>query len=564
MYFFDLFKRPPDAKKGVRAWANGFQVYQRALYGLCGKNRLQIVCRPVHHLNIKKEQFVQRLFSKELTKLFIVKRHVGTTTVDSIHPQHPGDNNGIKKLGLTPIQEFYVNANVFITGSTGFLGRILVEKLLRSCPGISTVYLLVRNKKGKNLHARLDEVFDDVIYDTLKKECPKFRHKVVGIAGDCSLPGLGLSEQDRNVLIQEVNVVFHVAATVRFDEKLQMAVAINVRATQDILRLANQMKHLKAVMHVSTAFSNCLFQSERPIEERIYPAPLDYRKLIGITENLHDKILDNITPMMLDQYPNTYAYTKQIAEDVVKNEGLGLPIGILRPSIVVSTYKEPIRAWINNMYGATGVAAGAGLGLLRSLHCDPQCNANVVPVDMCVNFLIAAAWDVENQFVKSKKEATEFEIPVYNYESSNDKPITWKDFMAKSKMYGMCLPSIRAVWMMKIYSKIHKFSAVLSYFSVRQWKFGSYNVNKAIDKMTDKDKEIFFSDLRRLNWDEFFQMYLRGVRVYLIQDSMDTLIEARRKWNRLYWAHQIIKAVVGFLLMRILWSLFSFIYSTVF
>lgn len=36
---------------------------------------------------------------------------------------------------------------------------------------------------------------------------------------------------------------------------------------------------------------------------------------------------------LLDSYPNTYAYTKQIAEDVVKQEGHGMPVGIVRPSI---------------------------------------------------------------------------------------------------------------------------------------------------------------------------------------------------------------------------------------
>lgn len=61
---------------------------------------------------------------------------------------------------------------------------------------------------------------------------------------------------------------------------------------------------------------------------------------------------------------------------------------------VISTYQEPIRGWIDNMYGPTGVAAGAGTGLLRSLHCNGSYTANVVPGDMTVNALIASAWDV--------------------------------------------------------------------------------------------------------------------------------------------------------------------------
>ena len=63
----------------------------------------------------------------------------------------------------TEIQEFYRGANVLVTGATGFMGKVLVEKLLRSCPHISNIYLLVRSKKGKNSESRLDEIFDDPV-----------------------------------------------------------------------------------------------------------------------------------------------------------------------------------------------------------------------------------------------------------------------------------------------------------------------------------------------------------------------------------------------------------------
>lgn len=91
----------------------------------------------------------------------------------------------------------------------------------------------------------------------------------------------------------QVNIVFHVAATVRFDEKLKTAIAINVRATEEICLLAQKMPKLKSVMHVSTAYSNCHLPK---IEEKIYPAPLDYKKVIALGESMPEKILDNVTP----------------------------------------------------------------------------------------------------------------------------------------------------------------------------------------------------------------------------------------------------------------------------
>lgn len=64
---------------------------------------------------------------------------------------------------LSPIQQFYNGQSIFITGGTGFVGKLLIEKLLRECPGISFVYLLIRPKKGKDMHQRIEEIFDDPV-----------------------------------------------------------------------------------------------------------------------------------------------------------------------------------------------------------------------------------------------------------------------------------------------------------------------------------------------------------------------------------------------------------------
>ena len=64
--------------------------------------------------------------------------------------------------GESQICKFYDGQNVFITGGTGFMGKVLVEKLLRSTD-VATVFILIREKKGKNVHTRLDDIFDSVV-----------------------------------------------------------------------------------------------------------------------------------------------------------------------------------------------------------------------------------------------------------------------------------------------------------------------------------------------------------------------------------------------------------------
>lgn len=85
------------------------------------------------------------------------------------------------------------------------------------------------------------------VFAKLRDEQPKFRHQIVAIAGDCSQPNLGISSQDRATLIREVSIVFHVAATVRFDEKLKLAVPINVRSTRDVINLCKEITNLKVL-----------------------------------------------------------------------------------------------------------------------------------------------------------------------------------------------------------------------------------------------------------------------------------------------------------------------------
>lgn len=83
------------------------------------------------------------------------------------------------------------------------------------------------------------------VFEKLRNTGVTLTDRLHTILGDCQTSNLGISAEDRKVLIAEVNVVFHLAATVRFDEPLQKAVSINVRATLDLLELAKEMRNLE-------------------------------------------------------------------------------------------------------------------------------------------------------------------------------------------------------------------------------------------------------------------------------------------------------------------------------
>ena len=115
------------------------------------------------------------------------------------------------------------------------------------------------------------------------------------------------------------------------------------------------------MVHVSTAYCNC---DKEDISEVIYPPPDDPEKIMKCVECMDKELLENITPQY-DHYffsfpffafllkldfsqwktffvvflriirsrPNTYTFTKALAEHIVLKEGVGLPVAIVRPSI---------------------------------------------------------------------------------------------------------------------------------------------------------------------------------------------------------------------------------------
>lgn len=72
--------------------------------------------------------------------------------------------------------------------------------------------------------------------------------KLICVAGDISQPLIGLNEVDVQKLLQTVNIVFHSAATVRFDQKLKEAANLNTLGSQRLWDLCTKMKNLKVIL----------------------------------------------------------------------------------------------------------------------------------------------------------------------------------------------------------------------------------------------------------------------------------------------------------------------------
>ncbi|XP_034487080.1 fatty acyl-CoA reductase wat-like [Drosophila innubila] len=486
------------------------------------------------------------------------------------------------------MQLFYKNKNVFITGGSGFFGRVTIEKLLRSTE-VKRIYMLMRPKKGVSIKDRIDTWATDPMFSVLLKSNPKFSDQIVAIAGDCQLPDLGISVEDRKLLVDQVQIVLHCAATVRFDERLDVALNINTRGTLLMVQLAKEMCRLEAFVHVSTAFSNCVLHH---IDEVYYPDKLtcSFDKILALREMLSNDLIDSMSPAFLEDFPNTYTFTKALGEQVVQREARGLPACVFRPGMIVAAFKEPIIGWTNNLNGPISILFGYIAGVLRVAHLDKNVIAHIVPVDYCANMVLSIAWKTAVENVHHKKNDTDLfllkEPTIYNYVNSNQNPLKWRNFANTIDNLIHVCPLEQIAWypflktytnywafklaslayhilpahiidivlrlrgqkprMVKVYDKIHNHNKKLTFFGITNWTFEMHNTDRLIQCMSSQDRKIFECDMKSLNWDEYFRVLLFGVREYLAKEkpTEESIQKARKILKRFYIMHRIVQIII--------------------
>ncbi len=341
---------------------------------------------------------------------------------------------------------------IFVTGATGFVGTALVERLLRCVPDVQLT-LLIRDGRRTTAQRRLErEVLRNDCFDRLRSELgadgfAEVAARVRAVSGDVGSDGLGLDDDGRAAL-SEADVVIHSAATVAFDSPLDRAVEINLMGP---VRIAETLAQLGASPHL-VAVSTCYVAGNRrgaapeePVTANPFFADLDWRAEVDAARRTRaDVDAESRTPERLDEFrararselgpaggpliaerteslrkdwvhdrmvtfgrsratsvgwPDAYAFTKALGEvaltrtlDRVRSEG-GPDIGctIVRPSIIESALAEPRPGWIRGFRMAEPIILSYARGLLREFPGVPEGVIDVIPVDLVVAAIIAAA-----------------------------------------------------------------------------------------------------------------------------------------------------------------------------
>lgn len=83
------------------------------------------------------------------------------------------------------------------------------------------------------------------MFDLIRHENPKILNKIKAFDGNVSSVNFGLNDNDFDELLNDVSIVIHAAATVRFNEPLKLAVEMNVLPVIKLIEMCQMMKNLE-------------------------------------------------------------------------------------------------------------------------------------------------------------------------------------------------------------------------------------------------------------------------------------------------------------------------------
>ena len=359
---------------------------------------------------------------------------------------------------------------VMLIGVTGFIGKVWLVNLLMDLPEIGRIYLLIRRQKSNPAQGRFEKLVEESpVFDPLYKRygagLARFlRERVEVVEGDVSAPELGLAPDVAEHLRKNLDLIINSSGLTDFNPDLRDALLTNVDAAVSVVEFVRRSDHA-GLLHLSTCYvagardgrvSETLRPNYTPTGVANFDADAEWRSLhdlvrraaktaesAEVTEELRRQALQkehaskDLKGAALENqirknrvrwlrnylteagkkranelgWPNTYTLTKSLAESLIHKYGAGLPIAMVRPSIVETSVEKPFLGWNE------GINTSAALSYLlgtyfRQLPSNERKRLDVIPVDsVCRGMTLIAAAIVERRNAQIYQLATSVTNP---------------------------------------------------------------------------------------------------------------------------------------------------------
>ena len=367
-------------------------------------------------------------------------------------PMHPVVLfNGRRNVPQLSVRETLGGKHILLIGVTGFIGKVWLVHLLTDLPEIGRIYLLIRRRGPNSSAQRFEKIVAgspsfDVLSARHGERLGEFlRERIEVIEGDVTQPGLGMPAEALGRLRERLDVIVNSSGLTDFNPDLREALETNVDATVRLLEFQRQSKKA-TLLHLSTCYvagardgrvEEELTANYTPAKVAGFDAEKEWKALHEMVREAEERSLSPEVTEELRQavlarnsegreisataweaqlrklrnrwlrgyltnagkvralelgWPNTYTFTKSLAESLIGKLGADLPVAAVRPSIVESSVRLPFVGWNE------GVNTSAPLSYLlgtyfRQLPTNKRKRLDVIPVDVVCRgmTLIAAA-----------------------------------------------------------------------------------------------------------------------------------------------------------------------------
>jgi nucleoside-diphosphate-sugar epimerase len=309
---------------------------------------------------------------------------------------------------------------ILLTGATGFLAKVVLEKLVRSVPDIEGVTLLIRGGKDGDAHERFRrQIATSSIFDTLRAERGPwlerfFAERVECVTGEVTEPHFGLDLDAFHALAARTDLVINAAASVNFREPLDQALAINTLSLHHLTALARAAN--APLVQVSTCYVHgyrggyIFVRMAEPAGRTAIPRRQNgqfdieglveglQRRIARVRERTRDpeRLEVALTALGIREanrhgWNDTYTFTKWMGEQLAMQGMRGRAMSILRPSIIESTLQGPVPGWLEGVKVADAVILAYARGRTSFFPARPEGIIDVIPADLVANGILMAA-----------------------------------------------------------------------------------------------------------------------------------------------------------------------------